>query len=115
MQVYQISFGYKSVLKDEYLRGKIKIKKDITGHTIDKDTVSLDHTVPKYRGGKSQLENYSLMNTFINQRKGHNKLTNFIDLKSLVDYIIVMMDVDTEKINGIDYLRLWLRNLRKEI
>ncbi len=58
MEVYPVSFGYKSVLKDEYLRGNIKLKKDITGHPIDKDTVSLDHTVPKYRGGKSQLENY---------------------------------------------------------
>lgn len=110
-----IGFGYKSILKTEYLKGNLKIKKDITGHTLTKDNVTLDHTVPKARGGKSRLDNYSLMVDYVNQRRGHDSLVDRVDLPSLVDYIIVLLDTNTENLNGVEYLKGWLRNLRKEI
>lgn len=108
-------FGYKSILKKEFLEGNIKLKRDITGRPINKDNVTLDHTVPKARGGKSALENYSLMDIAINAKRGTQPLTDFIDLKSLIDYIIVMLDVDLENLNGVEYVKKWLRNLRREV
>ena len=110
-----VNFCYKSILKDEFKRGRIKLKNDITGRPINKQNVTLDHTVPRARGGKSTLDNYSLMSIESNHNRGTEPLSKFIDLPSLIDYILVMMDVDLEGIHGIDYIKEWLKNLRKEI
>lgn len=110
-----INFGYKSILKSEYLEGNIKLKKDITGNIMTKDNVTLDHTIPKVRGGKSRLDNYSLMVDYVNHRRGSNNLRSMIDLPSLIDYISVMINTKTRDFDGVKYLRGWLKNLRKEI
>lgn len=110
-----ISFGNKSPLKTEFLNGGIKIKRDITGAEIDNSNVTLDHTVPKSKGGKSNIYNYSLMSRDANIKRGNKSLRGMIDLRCLLDYIIVMLDVKTMNVDGVDYLRRWLRNLRKVI
>ncbi len=110
-----ISFGYKSILKSEYLKGNIKLKKDITGNILSKDNVTLDHTIPKVRGGKSRLDNYSLMVDYINHRRGSNNLREIIDLPSLIDYISVIINTKTRDFDGVEYLKGWLINLRKEV
>ena len=110
-----VCFGYKSPLKKEFINGNIKITKDITGHKIDKRNVTLDHTIPKARGGKSRLENYSLMDMVTNSIRNTDSLKGLIDIPSLIDYIIAIMDVQTEHFDGIEYLKQWLPNLRKEV
>lgn len=115
LPVSLISFGNKSPLKTEFLNGNINIKKDITGADIDNGNVTLDHTVPKSKGGKSNIYNYSLMNREANIRRGNKSLRGMVDLRCLLDYIIAMLDVKTMNVDGVDYLRKWLRNLRKVI
>lgn len=110
-----INFGYHSPLKKEFLNGNIPLKKDITGHKINKRNATLDHTIPKARGGKSNLENYSIMDMVTNMNRGTKSLKGMIDVPSLIDYIIVMLDTDLEHFNGIEYLKKWLPNLRKEV
>ena len=109
------NFGYKSILKKEFLRGKIPLKRDITGHKLNPKHLSVDHTIPKNKGGKSSLYNYSLMDSFVNNKRGERPIKQFIDLESLVEYIIVMLDVKTMELDGIDYLKGWLRTLLKAI
>lgn len=113
--VCNISFGYSSILKTEFKKGKIKLTKDITGHSLKKGKATLDHTIPKSKGGKSCLSNYSLMNGIVNKLRGNNSLKQYIELESLIEYIIVMLNTNTGKFNGIDYLKKWLPNLLKEI
>ena len=110
-----ISFGYKSVLKKDFDRGLIPLKRDITGHKLKRGCSTVDHTIPKSKGGKSNLYNYSLMNDLINNKRGNKPLKPYIDLESLVEYISVMLNVKTEDIDGVDYLRGWLKNLLKAI
>lgn len=107
------NFGYKSILKKEFLRGKIPLKKDITGHKLNPKYISVDHTIPKNKGGKSSLYNYSLMDSFANNKRGEKPIKQFIDLESLVEYIVVMLDVKTMELDGVDYLKGWLRTLLK--
>lgn len=111
----QLTFQYSSILKDEFKRGAIKLSKDITGQPLTKKVASLDHTIPKSKGGKSCLANYNLMNRWVNMLRGNKPLKEVIDLESLIEYIIVMLNTDTGKFNGIDYLKKWLPNLHKEI
>ena len=111
----QLTFQYSSILKDEFKRGAIKLSKDITGQPLTKKVASLDHTIPKSKGGKSCLANYNLMNRWANMLRGNKPLKDVIDLESLIEYIIVMLNTDTGKFNGIKYLKKWLPNLHKEI
>lgn len=111
----QLTFQYNSILKDEFKRGAIKLSKDITGQPLTKKVASLDHTIPKSKGGKSCLANYNLMNRLANMLRGNKPLKDVIDLESLIEYIIVMLNTDTGKFNGIEYLKKWLPNLHKEI
>lgn len=109
------SFGYKSVLKNEFNRGKIPLKKDITGHILKRGEATVDHTIPKSKGGKSNLYNYSLMNKQVNMLRGSKPIKNYIDMQSLLEYILVMLDVKTMELDGVDYLKGWLRNLLKAV
>ena len=111
----QLTFQYSSILKDEFKRGAIKLSKDITGQPLTKKVASLDHTIPKSKGGKSCLANYNIMNRLANMLRGNKPLKEVIDLESLIEYIIVMLNTDTGKFNGIEYLKKWLPNLHKEI
>ena len=115
MEIQPITFGNKSILKTEFNRGNIPLKRDITGHSLDKDTVSIDHTIPKSKGGKSDLYNYSLMNVFINNKRGSKPIKNYIDLESLIEYIRKMIDIKTLDFDGVEYLKGWLKTLQKAI
>lgn len=111
----QLTFQYNSILKKEFKRGKIPLKRDITGAVLKRGKATLDHTIPKSKGGKSCLANYSLMNGRANFLRGNQPLKDFIDLESLIEYIQVMLDVKTPNFDGVKYLKGWLPNLKKEI
>lgn len=64
-----ITFGARSALKRDFDRGYIPLKRDITGHQLIKGYSSLDHTIPKSAGGKSELYNYSLMDIVVNNKR----------------------------------------------
>ena len=110
-----LTFQYNSILKKEFKRGAIKLTKDITGSPLSKKTASLDHTIPKSKGGKSCLANYNIMNRIANRLRGNQPLKDFIDLESLIEYIIVMLETKTPNFDGVKYLKGWLPNLKKEI
>lgn len=115
MPPYIPTFGYKSVLKKEFDEGKIPLKKDITGHDLKRGKATVDHTIPKSKGGPSNLFNYSLMNKQVNMLRGNKPIKGYINLESLLEYIIVMLDVKTERLDGIEYIKKWLRTLLKAI
>jgi hypothetical protein len=113
--IYRPSFGYKSILKKEFLRGNIPLKRDITGHKLNPKYLSVDHTIPKNKGGKSRLYNYSLMDSFVNNKRGEKPIKQFIDLESLVEYFAVMLDVKTMEFDGVEYLKGWTKTLLKAL
>lgn len=110
-----ISFQYKSVIKREFRKGKIPLKKDITGNILKRGKETVDHTIPKSKGGKSNVFNYSLMNREANLVRGNKPLKPFIDLESLIEYIRVMLNVKTMEFDGVEYLKHWLPNLSKAL
>lgn len=111
----RICFGHRSILKREFERGLIPLKHDITGHELKRGYESVDHTIPKSKGGKSNLYNYSLMDSYINNRRGNKPIRPFIDLESLIEYINVMLNVKTPDLDGVDYLKGWLKTLLRAL
>ena len=112
--VDSISFGYRSVLKRNYLQGLIPLKRDITGRPLKKEYASLDHTFPKVKGGKSELNNYTIMDSYINNKRGAKPLKPFIDIEAFVEYLLVMLTVKTPDIDGVDYVIGLLKNILKD-
>jgi len=115
VEIQPVSFGNKSILKTEFDRGAIPLKRDITGHKLKRGESSVDHTIPKSKGGSSSLYNYSLMNPIANNKRSNKPIKQFIDLEALIEYIRVFLDVKTIDLDGIDYLRGWLRSLQRAI
>lgn len=110
-----VNFANKSILKTEFNNGNIPLKRDITGTLLRDYRLSVDHTIPKSAGGKSALSNYSLMDVYINNKRGSKPIEQYIDLESLIEYIRVFLDVKTEKLDGIEYLKQWLRTLQRAV
>lgn len=110
-----ITFGARSALKRDFDSGYIPLKRDITGHQLIKGYSSLDHTIPKSAGGKSELYNYSLMDMVANNTRGSKPIKEFIDIESLIEYIRVFLDLKTPNIDGIEYLKGWLRTLQRAV
>ena len=110
-----VNFTSKSILKKEFDNGNIPLKRDITGAALMKGYVTVDHTIPKSQGGKSDLSNYSLMDYAANNKRSSKPIKNVIDLASLIEYIRVFLDVKTPDLDGIDYLRQWLPTLQKAV
>ena len=115
MQVSAVTFGNKSILKTEFDRGNIPLKRDITGHKLKRGESSVDHTIPKSKGGPSTLFNYSIMNPAANNKRGNKPIKNYIDLESLIEYIKIMLDVKTFDFDGVEYIKGWLKNLLRAL
>ena len=115
MEIQSVSFGNKSILKTEFDRGAIPLKRDITGHKLKRGEVSVDHTIPKSKGGKSDLYNYTLMNPIANNKRSNKPIKQFIDLEALIEYIRVFLDVKTMDLDGTDYIKKWLKNLLRAL
>lgn len=115
MFVVGISFGARSVLKKDFDAGLIPLKRDITGNKLKRGYASIDHTISKSKGGKSDINNYSLMDVLINNRRGSKPIKNYIDLESLIEYIRVFLEVKTPNIDGIEYLKGWLKTLQRAL
>lgn len=110
-----VPFQYKSVLKEEFRAGRIPLKKDITGALLKRGEETVDHTIPKSKGGKSNLFNYSLMSEKANKTRGNKPLKSYIDLESFIEYVKVMLNVKTDDLDGVEYLKGWLPNILKAI
>ena len=69
----RISFGHKSVLTRLYNSNKLPtVTKDIYGSILKDATV--DHIIPKSKGGKSHLSNYALANAENNMKRSSDNI-----------------------------------------
>lgn len=107
-----ISFGYKSVLKTEWLAGNLPtVKKDVYGQVL-KD-VTVEHLIAKSKGGKSQLFNYGLANKLANNQRGNKPLMWFTTKENLIEWFTQFVGVKTEKFDGDKYIENASKYLKK--
>ena len=75
MEIQPVSFGYNNQLKTLYKKGKLPtVQYDISGRKLTKKNVTLDHVIPKSKGGKSIQENYMLATAEFNHLRGNKPL-----------------------------------------
>ena len=111
-----IIFGYKSILKTLFKEGKLpSVRVDIYGKPIKSDMkgLTIEHIVPKAKGGKSKLANYALANYADNQRRSAEELLKFTTIENIKNWYNQFKGVILPNFNGDEYIKEGIKNLEK--
>ena len=107
-----ITFGYKSILKDEYRKGNIPLERGFYGGKLDPRNVSLEHCQAHCKGGKSTLANYVLTTAQNNMKRGKADIFRYATKENTEAYFDVFEKCDIGSVKGTDYLGMLSKTLR---
>ena len=86
--VDNVSFGYKSILKTNFIKGKLpSVKYGFYGDRLNNKNVSIEHLKPKSKGGKSTLDNFVLASKEKNNLRGNKDIRNFAQREKILNYL----------------------------
>ncbi len=109
-----VSFGYKSELKTLFRDGKLpSVKFDIFGAELTPKNATIDHIIPKSKGGPNALYNYTLATDYWNHLRGNKPLSGFLTKENLDRYISQFVDVVVDTFNGNEYIKGILKTIEK--
>lgn len=113
--IQPISFGHKSIIKTLYKNGELPtVVKDIYGKELSADTVTLEHIIPKSKGGKSNLKNYALANAQDNFKRSSDDILKHTTKVNINEYLDQFVGVVKKNFNGDDYIKN-IKNLFKSL
>lgn len=113
---YPITFQYHNILKTQYLKGNLKdVKYGIYGDKLTKKTVSLEHIVPKSKGGKTELSNLALASKRMNHARGNKPIKDFLTAENLTRYIEQFMNIKIPEFDGVKYVKELLKSINKAL
>jgi len=114
LRINPITFGYKSVLKTEWRKGNMPtVKKDIYGDVLIKGEETIEHIIPKSKGGKSNLSNYALANAGNNFRRSNFDLDSFTSSDIVKSYLKQFEGLKLPNFDGDEYIKNLIKTLRK--
>lgn len=106
LKAYNLSFeGYSCELKRLYKKGKVKIDYSFYGGPLSKKKVSIEHIIPRSKGGESCQANYVFCNSKQNTERGNNPLINYIDWEAVGIYLKQFEGVRAGGFNGDQYIQ----------
>lgn len=108
------SFGYSHPLKTLFKKGKLPtVEYGFYGDKLTKKNVTLEHILPRSKGGRSILENYALASREKNQARGNRDIKDYIDIETVRNYLKQFIGVHLPGFNGNKYVRQVKNTLRK--
>lgn len=111
--INSVSFGYKNILKTEWLRGNMPtVTKGIYGKVLTPQNISLEHIIPHSKGGKTVLNNLLLADKWENSRRGTKPLMQVITHNQLYQYLEQFASVQTQDFNGREYIEMILKKIK---
>lgn len=112
--VNSVNFGYSNQLKTLYKKGKLPtVQYDISGRKLTKKNVTLDHVIPKSKGGESKQENYMLATAEFNHLRGNKPIKDFMTNNGLVKYLGQFLGVFVDGFSGDKYVKGLLKTLEE--
>lgn len=100
-----INFGYKSILKTYWIKGKMpQVQFDMGGNLLTKANVSLGHMLPHSKGGHTSLANLMLETKKYNMSKGNAPFSKFFDQEMFDKYCAQFEEIDLPEFNGKNYV-----------
>lgn len=114
MQVQAVSFGYHNRLKTLWKQGELPtLQHDFyDGSLLNADTVTLEHLLPKSKGGKTTLTNLVLTSYNNNLRRGNNDICDYINLEAARQYLEEAKKIKCKGINGENYAKSIINRLK---
>lgn len=107
-----IVFGYSSRLKNEWRKGNLPtVVKDVYGDDLVNPT--LEHLIPKSKGGKTGLCNFGLANEATNNLRGNKPLLEFTTKENIENWFKQFIGVKTAKLDGDEYIKIATQYLKK--
>lgn len=101
----QPTFTYSNELKTLFRKGLLPtVKIDAMGNKLTKKNVTLDHIIPKSKGGKSVTGNYMLAEKKFNNVRGNDPLMEWASMKGIIRYLNQFINVRVGKFIGNDYI-----------
>jgi 5-methylcytosine-specific restriction endonuclease McrA len=102
--IQPISFGYSSILKDHWRKGRLpSVKKDVYGDELV--NITIEHIIPKSKGGATKLFNFALANEATNNIRGNKPILEFTTKENLEAWYKQFKDIKLPKFNGNDYIK----------
>ena len=108
---YNPSFGYSSPLKTLFLKGQLPVKYGFYGDRLNTKNVSLEHLLPRSKGGKTSLDNLVLASKEKNQKRGNQPISKYINFEAMQTYIDQFKNVKTNGFNGNEYIKNILKTV----
>lgn len=108
-----ITFGYKSILKDEYRKGNIPLVNGFYGGKLTPENVTLEHCEARCRGGKNVLSNYVLTTAENNVKRGSVDIFEYATKENTEQYFKTFEKCNIGTVKGTDYLGMLSKTLRK--
>ena len=105
-QAYSLNFdGYGCELKSLYKRGLIEIKYSFYGGKLRPKSFSVEHVIPKSKGGKNCQENYVICNRDQNSNRGNSPLDHYINWEAVGIYLKQFEGIKVKGFNGDNYIK----------
>lgn len=111
----RISFnGYQSVLKTLFREGKLpKGLRGIYGDVLTQNNLSLEHIIPKSKGGRTELCNLALASKRMNTRRGSRPIQYFLSMEMVDSYCKQFEGLQIGKFNGHRYIDMLKQTVSK--
>ena len=106
-----VTFGYSSPLKTLFLKGQLPVKYGFYGDRLNTKNVSLEHLLPRSKGGKTSLDNLVLASKEKNQKRGNQPISKYINFEAMQTYIDQFKNVKTNGFNGNEYIKNILKTV----
>lgn len=108
-----VTFGYSSPLKTMFLKGELPVKYGFYGDRLNSKNVSLEHLLPRSKGGKTELSNLVLASKEKNQIRGNQPISRYINLEAMQTYINQFKNVKVKDFNGNKYVKDLLQTITR--
>ena len=99
-----------SLLKNLFLRGKLKIKKGLYGGELTAENVTDEHVVAKSKGGIKSISNTALATKENNNERSNEPLRKHLTPEQAQEYLEQFEGINLPKydFNGTEYIKgLW--------
>ena len=110
----QPTFTYSNKIKTLFKKGLLPtVQFDVMGNKLTKKNVTLDHIIPKSKGGKSYTGNYMLATKKFNWERGNEPLMQWASMEGLIKYLNQFIGVKVKGFVGNEYIAEVLKTLEK--
>ena len=114
LEQVQPTFTYSNKLKTLFKKGLLPtVQVDVAGNKLTKKNVTLDHVIPKSKGGKSYTGNYMLATRKFNWTRGNDPLLKWATPEGLIKYLNQFIGVRVKGFIGNEYITEILKTLEK--